>query len=153
MPVSPANGRPGANAGYDAPGIDSGVEMNQAAQIEEAFDLVDVGQRRRTGGRLLATHVLEQQRAENRRHAALDLQPHRDPLSARRRRTRDLLEQIVGVLLIELDLGASRHSERVRMLDGRVGIERAQVAAYHLLDRYSVANAVLRRPRGKKTWE
>ena len=117
--------------------INRQLELHQSTQIDEALDLVDViHQARRFQSNVLATHILEQQRSQDRRHAAVDLESHDHALPTRRRGSLHFVEQIVGGRLVERELGGARDAEDITLFDTDVrGIDRVEVAAHDILER------------------
>ena len=92
----------------------------ETAKVEQAVDLLDVGDDRcvaRAGARVADPRAAARAasggmlRSTSRRTA--------DALAALRGGARDFVEQIVGVRLVELELGASRHAKDERLLERR----------------------------------
>jgi hypothetical protein len=116
-------------------GIGSQVELRQASKIHQPVDFLDVGEAGGIGAGVLATDILEQERAQHWRHTSLDLDANHGALATLRRRADDLVEEIVGIGFVELELRCARDAKDERLLDLNVRrIDRREIPANDILE-------------------
>ncbi len=70
------------------------------------------------------------------RHAVVDLEPHRSPEATTAQLHLDRFEQVVGLFLLEREVGVAGDPERHELDDVHAEEERRQVRSDHLLERH-----------------
>ncbi len=118
-------------------------ERRHGAEVEEPVHLLHVLTVELRAG--LATEAVEQEVAREGRRPPLHLDAHRGIERPPLRGAGHGVQQVVGALLVEIEIAAARHAKRVRPFHGDAGMHEVEVAAHQLLDGDDVA----RRPRNR----
>ena len=114
-------------------------ELHQAGLVEHAADLVAV-----FGAD--ADPAL-QDLPHRRRHAAIHLEAHRVAEAPPPQLLLDRQQQVVGLVLLEVEVGVAGDAEEMGLADRHAGEEHVQVGGYHLLDEDELARLDLYQAR------
>ncbi len=98
----------------------------QPGQVEHPADVVAVG--------LAEAQPAEQQRARRRRHRALDLEPDGGAEATPAELLLDRQEEVVGLVLLDLEVGVAGHPEEVVLVDLHAGEQRVEVGLDDLVE-------------------
>ena len=93
------------------------LDPHQRAEIDEAVDVVNVRRIEPDQVTRVAPKIAQQKIAHELRHLALDLDADAGIHFASLGRIVDRVDQIVGLLLIQREISAARHTEYVDTLD------------------------------------
>ena len=107
---------------------DRAGERHQVLQRQRPLDLVDLG--------LGDLQLLEQQLEHPARHPPGHLEPHDGGEAALAQLLLDHLQQVLGGLLVAVDVGVAGHPEGVGLDDLHAGEQPVEVVGDHLLERH-----------------
>ena len=126
-------------------------ELAHGPEVEEALRCVQIPRTRGTArGCFLELQLAQQQLPDRLRHLAGDLHPHGRAVGPAFRFFLDHLQQAHGAVLVELEVGAARHAERVRLFDESSRVDQAQVRADDVLHRDEAAPVRERQKAGER---
>ena len=118
----------------------------------QVSDLPEIAQRHQTVD-LVAIDVLEFERGAEQianvvGHAALDLESHRFAEPAPPQLRLDRAQEIVGLVLLQIEVGVARDAEEIRVADVHSGEEPVEMVRDEILEQHEASTPVrLRRER------
>ncbi len=105
------------------------AELEQHGRVERGGQAVDLLRRH--------AHLVGEQLREERRGLVRDLQADRRPEAAAQQLLFNRVEQVLGVVFLDLDVLVARHAERARLLDDHAWEQRLQMRDDQVLHRES----------------
>ena len=121
-----------------------GMQLTQTCEIDQCLVTGDVGG--------IQIELSDEQFEHLLVDAGLDLEPHCPSESSAAQFQFDGGQEIVGVLVLDRQVGITRHPKGCTLLDDHAHEESAQVGRDHILDRYEPRTVPERHQAGKDRW-